>query len=162
MDNAGSRVAEYNLSSLCLLYEIGIDTLLARPTQLRTDILVVTISSNYDQENGFIEIVFNASPAVADYQEHFPEVIRVLDQENVSRVLLHTNFSDRASDDNDREFSKFVFADLNRRISHLAVLCPESFKAPIEVVIEPIISQGKQVRFFTSRDDAVEWLAAKP
>ena len=121
----------------------------------------MTISSHYDQDNGFIEIIFNASPAVEDYQEHFPEVIRILDQEHVSRVLVHTNFSDRTSDDNDREFSKFVFADLNRRISHLAVLCPESFKAPIQVVIEPIISQGKHVRFFNNRDDAVEWLAVK-
>ena len=121
----------------------------------------MTISSHFDKQNGFIEVVFDANPVVADYQEHFPEVIRILDEENISRMLIRTNFVDRSNEDSDTEFTKFVFADLNRRISHLAVVCPDSLRAGVQQVIEPIITQGKQVSFFRSRDDAVAWLAVK-
>ena len=123
------------------------------------EIRVVTISFKYDQKSRFVEIIFAASPDVLDYQEHFPEIVRILDQENISNVLVHTNFSKRTNDKKAFEFTKFVFADLNRHINHLAIVCPESFRPPIDKIIEPIINQGKPVKFFTSRDDAVEWLA---
>jgi len=74
-------------------------------------ILVVTISSNYDQKNRFIEIIFDASPDVQDYQKHFPEIARIMDQENVSNFLVHTDFAKRTNDKKGFEFTKFVFAD---------------------------------------------------
>ena len=119
----------------------------------------MTISSKYDQKNRFIEIIFDANPDLLDYQKHFPEIVRLLEQENISNLLVVTDFAKRTNDKKAFEFSKFVFADLNRFISHLAILCPENLRARIEEIIEPIISQGKPVRFFTSRDGAVEWLA---
>ena len=119
----------------------------------------MTISSKYDQKNRFVEIIFAASPDLLDYQKHFPEIAHLLEQENISNLLVVTDFAKRTNDKKAFEFSKFVFADLNRYISHLAILCPESLRPPILEIIEPIINQEKPVRFFTSRDDAVEWLA---
>lgn len=119
----------------------------------------MAISFDFNQEDRFIEIRFDASPDVADYQEHFPEIAHIVDRENVSNFLVHADFTKRTNVKKDREFTKFVFADLNRHISHLAIVSPESLHAPIEKIIEPIINQGKRVRFFTSRDEAAEWLA---
>ena len=119
----------------------------------------MTISSKCDLKNRFIEIMFDASPDLPDYQKHFPEIARLSKEENISNFLVVTDFATRTNNKKAFEFTKFVFADLNRSISHLAILCPPNLRIPIEEIIEPISSQGKPVRFFTSRDDAVEWLA---
>ncbi len=121
----------------------------------------MAISSKCDLKNRFIEIIFDADPDILEYQKTFPEIARQLEQENISNLLIVIDFLERTNDKKSFEFSKFVFADLNRSISHLAILCAEKFRAPMEEVMEPIISQGKPVRFFTSRDDAVEWLATQ-
>ena len=119
----------------------------------------MTINSNYNKKNGFMEIIFDSSPDPLDYQKNFPEIIRLVEQENISNFLIVTDFAEHTNDKKAFEFSKFVFADLNRHINHLAIFCPENLRAPIEEIMEPITNQGKQVGFFTSRNDAVEWLA---
>lgn len=101
---------------------------------------------------------FDTPPSINDYQMAMPGTIKALTSANISKLLIILNFVNEKNTPEAMGFTEFVFNDIKKYINKVAIVGSSAHQVRVTKVLEPLQSQGKEIAFFDSSEEAEDWL----
>lgn len=121
----------------------------------------MTMTYEVNEESGVIEIRIDAPVPMQEQQKILAEIIAKISRLEISKWLFVFTTTEQQDSEQARRFTEFVFDELKKYISKVAVVCDPALRGRAREVLAPIENQEKPVRIFASETEARTWLQSK-
>ena len=121
---------------------------------------MMSMTYRVDEVRSIIEVRIDRPIPVEEQQGILAAIISEVRDHEISKWLVVITTTEQQDSNQARRFTEFVFHDLNKSITKLAVVCDPALSSRAREVVAPVENQEKPVRIFSSEGAARTWLTS--